>query len=384
MRSYYNGIDMTRKRLPAHVSQPMAFFTLKKPLQKTPPLVEEKELSVKVETLHRYVAQNNVQAANELLQHTPIDQLPFLLKEKSQVKTSAKGLSNHIVVRGTALSMALGFRAVKINENEEGMVEMLQRHLRRAMPGGEGELEIARQTLQQFPSRWQEEEKAQYSLDQSACMAFQKTVADSKSDEYPARRLKPAREVLRKHFEPNPEKVLETGYFGKTKLLAEIFRVSSEAFFDESYGGGYVSTDSYNRNAIFCNRCIGWLQRLEPEARKQEMAQGLHNPLKHAHKPNYALKYTLGEGNFVLTDSDKGIGFDSWVDVSHGAQFHGIARTQAHSITWWEQVQITKDLLKGCAEDLLELCRRQDAAIESYIESAEKVLRQSAAPGFKR
>lgn len=318
-----------------------------------------KEIIAKIKDLHWFVEKNHIEAADKLLQETPMHQLPLLLKMKSKVKTSAKGLTQHIIVRGTALRMALGFTAVGRDDKEEGMVEMLHRHMRRAMPNGEGEREIAKQTLEQFPDGWLEQEEKQYDRDLAAYKKYRKAISDSKSDEYPARRLLPAREEYRKHFEPSSESILETGKFGRTRLLSTMFQISSDEFFDDSPYG-------FNRDGINLNRCAGWLQRLEPENCKQEMAQGLRN--------SRALgKKSKKWAEILLPDALTGASSDSWVDAYHGVECYGIEQWIDHTFEY-----VSKRSLGELAAHFSEFYKSKDAKILSYVESARELLHKSA------
>lgn len=414
---------------------------------------DAQRILAKIKTLHQYVEENKVEEVDKLLIGTPADLLPVLLKTKSTVVTSAKGLNNHIVVRGTALGMALGAEAVgrdgcdlclmpphshsetttlkklalysddnplspfrylindkewtiergnneaqlnsehfdrlkdmfgkpelynqnlnldhpalnevqrdayaallKITEkrahtlfvNEEGMVEMLDRHIRRAMPNEEGEHEIAKQILEQFPEGWEQEEEKQFEKDQAALTNIRQAISDSKTNDDP--KLKAAFEEFRKHLEPESKKIIETGKYGRAILLLTALELGNDKYFYD-----------WRKDDLYYDQVVGWPQRLEPTNCKQDMAQGLHNTRDNGKKSNHSLKYTYGDGHFTLPDSSTGVGFDSWVDLYYGG-------ARAARIRW----------VGPPRAGFSKLCANKDRSISALIAAARQLLKRSA------
>lgn len=189
---------------------------------------------------------------------------------------------------------------------EEGMVELLQRHIRRALPGYEGEHEIARQTLEQFPEGWEEKEDKQFAADYEVLRTIRKALADSTSGEDP--KLEAALDAFRNYLEPEAKEILRTGTYGKERMLLAACEIGFDEFF-------------YNerKDEFWCEKIVGWLERLQQDNVKQDMAQGLRLKFYRGMKSNYSLKYTWSDKYFDLSGEPRsGIGYDSWACVVSG------------------------------------------------------------------
>jgi len=118
-------------------------------------------------------------------------------------------------LQGTALQIALGAEDVNLYANSgqllgEGMVEMLQRYLRK-LP--DGEAEIARQTLKQFPIGWEEQEEKEHAADLNALRRVRDAIkASSNNEEFQAAILE-----FKNHLAP--QEVITTGKHWNAKLL---------------------------------------------------------------------------------------------------------------------------------------------------------------------
>lgn len=191
--------------------------------------------------------------------------------------------------------------------NEEGMMELLHRHIRRALPGDEGEHEIARQTLEQLPEGYEEKEDKQF----TALRTIRKAIADSTSNEDP--KLEAAFDAFINHFEPEAKGILRTGTYGKERELLAALEIGDEEYFYD-----------YRKDDLWYNKVVSWLERLQQDNVKHDIAQGLRSKLDLGKKSNCSLKYSYGEGHFDLSGTPRsGIGFDSWVDLYWGRPVGG-------------------------------------------------------------
>lgn len=395
----------------------------------------------KIKRLHRYVLENNLEAADELLGATPEHLLPILLKTKSINTTSAKGVNNYVVVEGTALMMAIGAEAVgrdgcdlclvpshsqrentipkrlalysddnpdspfryvvegkewtiergngeeqlspdhfnklkamfknpflynknlnldslalneaqrdayaallKITEkrkqtlfvNEEGMMELLERHIRRALPGDEGEREIVQQRLAQLPDGWEEKEEKEYIVDREVLLTYRQAIKNSVSNEDPA--LIAALERYRNHFEPEEKGIKRTGRYGKTHLLSEALEIGDKEYFYD-----------WRKDKLYYDTGVGSLQTLAQDNIRQDMAQGLRQTHELGKKSKRSLEYTYGDGHFVPSGTPRsGVGFDSWVDCYWGAPGRVLGRASPFFEAMWKQKQrYFKNLCRG-------------------------------------
>ncbi len=177
---------------------------------------------------------------------------------------------------------------------QKGMVSLLQEHLKRALPGEAGEQEIAKQTLDQFPEKYAEEEKAQYEADFKVLKDTQKIMLDLFLP-WNDPKIMTALDEFRKYFEPKEGDVLRTGKYGKNKLFLAALKFSE---YENSFSRSDVLYGRAKDN-LWLNQAVGWLQRLAQDNVKQDMSQGLMHTRCYGKKSNHSLKYT-DEYNLVI------------------------------------------------------------------------------------
>jgi hypothetical protein len=233
--------------------------------------------------------------------------------------------------------------------NEEGMVEMLHRHIKRAMPD-KGEEEIAKQTFKQLPEGWEKEEEDRYQEDLATLKKFRQAIKESKTNDDPE--LKAARQKYRERLEPESKKILQTGIYGRARLLSTALEIGDKEYFYD-----------WRKDDLYYDQGVSWPQRLEPTNCKQDMAQGLYYTRDLGKKSNRSLKYTHGGGDFVLPDSDTGVGFDSWVDVYFGGWVGGSMGRGA--------------LGAGDSPAFSKLCTSKDRSISAYYAAARQLLKRN-------
>jgi hypothetical protein len=203
---------------------------------------------------------------------------------------------------------------------EESMLELLERHLKRALPCQEAELEVAKQTVKQFPEGYEEIEEKIAVSDIDALREIRAAIAASTSDQDPA--LVAALLVFKTYLEPDGNNVLTTGKYHKTALLRAALDLGDKQAFNDQ-----------RQNNFYYNQVIGWLQRLMQNNIKQDMAQGLSEITEEGQKSRNSLVYLVGfrDVGRVFTAEDKHIGIDSWLNVGGGMGEAGYDQESAAS-----------------------------------------------------
>ena len=194
--------------------------------------------------------------------------------------------------------------------NEEGMIEMLMRHLGE-MP--DGEEMIAKQIGERFSPEWeeQEEKRHQADLEQLRKVRDALTAVGTNKDrdgmKYSAALLE-----FKKHLAPKG--VITTEKHWNARLLAAAFEMGEKEWY----------RDEYRKNDRYYNEVIGFLNLLAPACRAMEQAQGLLY-LSRGEKFNRNLKYRFGHGSYFPISSAAGfqLGSSSWVDCYFGERTHG-------------------------------------------------------------
>jgi hypothetical protein len=199
--------------------------------------------------------------------------------------------------------------------NEDGMVEILQRHIRRALPNnGEGELEIAKQTCKQLTKEWHIEEEKRHAEDLKALHKVRQAISDSVSSA--DLELVAALQEYRSYLEPKG--IIKTGNHWNAKLYLAALKMGHDEFFKD-----------YRKDDLFYNQVVGYISRFAPKHVKQGMAQGFIGTILDGKKSNRSLEYNYVGGSFHLAASSNiGIGFDSWVDCCFGGPRYDVGG-------WW-------------------------------------------------
>ncbi len=167
-------------------------------------------------------------------------------------------------IAGTALQLALGAEDVKYHDDEECMVEMIDKYLKQ-LPNGE-EI-IAEQTAKQFPDGWQAEEEKRVARDLEKLNEVFDTIEKSANPADWKEAINGLRNYLA--FE-NKSNIIRTGKHFNHQLLVEVFDLYNQNY--GSFGGWF---DSAKNNAIW-HKVIGTIERYVPAATAQALCTALN------------------------------------------------------------------------------------------------------------
>lgn len=149
--------------------------------------------------------------------------------------------------------------------HDEGMVQMLQRYLRK-LPNGD-EMIVA-QTREQFPGNWEEIEKARAQRESDALNKVFTAIANSQIGETCEEAIKKFKTYLEQENKGND--VIKTGKHFNHQLLAEAFKLYEDNFDDF---GGWNS----RKNHLAWRKVIGGIQRWLPAATAMALTHAPYN-----------------------------------------------------------------------------------------------------------
>ncbi|HSW71713.1 MAG TPA: hypothetical protein VLH77_07075, partial [Gammaproteobacteria bacterium] len=184
--------------------------------------------------------------------------------------------------------------------NEEGMIEMLMRHLQK-LP--DGEKIIAEQTLKQFPEGWEEQEENRHQEDLEQLRIVRTALTAKGTSEDPdGSKYRAALLEFKKYLAPKG--VIREGKHWNARLLDAAFEMGHQEWYN----------DDQDKNDAFYNEIVGYLQTLAPANYAMAKAQGLHYLLQEGEKFNRDLEYRDREGSYFPLSSSPGfrLGVDSW------------------------------------------------------------------------
>lgn len=165
-------------------------------------------------------------------------------------------------IEGTALQLALGADDVKYHDNEECMVEMIYKYLKK-LPNGEAI--IAEQTAKQFPDGWQVKEEQRAMRDSDVLRAVINAIANSTD---PADWEK-AIHTLRSYLEfENKSNLFQTGKHFNHQLLVEALDL-----FNQNYDQ-FGKFNSAKNNTVW-RQVIGTIERYVPATTAQALCTGV-------------------------------------------------------------------------------------------------------------
>lgn len=233
---------------------------------------------------------------------------PALILEKGRV-TDYSGRT----IEGTALQMALGAEDVGIQENEECMVEMIERYLKK-LPNGEAI--ILEQQAAQFPKDYKAEEEKRNAEDIAALNKVIKVISAAKNDEKLEETCKDALEEFRKYLQSKTKEVITTGKHFNVQMLVEAFNLYDKNY--ESFGKDFAGDCWDSPKNILCwRKVIGYIQRYLPACYAQAFAQGLYYILDKKEPLRRSLEFRSDKGIFFFPIDPNlltGLGYDyaSW------------------------------------------------------------------------
>lgn len=223
-----------------------------------------------------------------------IKQNPFLLLEKGKV-IDYSGRK----IYGTALQMALGAEDVRHHEDEECMVEMIQKYLKNLQ---NGESIIAKQTKDQFPEGWQKLEKERAKRDSEALRKVIQAIANAGPNDNCEEALQIFREYLK------PKGIIKAGKHFNALLLLEAFELYNKNYTNFCGVGGY-------KNALFWSKVIGYIQRYCPSCYAQVFCQGIEKITFNKKKLKRKLNFHYSDDVFFPLDLNPlrlGYDFGGW------------------------------------------------------------------------
>lgn len=216
--------------------------------------------------LLEHVIKGEQQEADVILQERP-----GLIKELLTKKGRVTDYSGR-VIEGTALQLALGAEDVRYLENEECMVEMLQRYL---LTLEDGQAEIKKQYDAQFPAGFEKQEAERAVNDSLALQKVLNAILEAKpeNDSYAAceQACEPALIAFRQYLENQAKtNIIKSGKHFNVKLLVNAFILYEEYYVqlgDNSKGP---------KNMLFWRKVVGFIQRYLPACYAQVFCrQGL-------------------------------------------------------------------------------------------------------------
>ena len=234
--------------------------------------------------------------------------LRLLLLETGRVTA----YSGHII-EGTALQMALGARDFRIQNNEEGMVEMLDRYLK-TLP--DGEINIKDQVERQFPNGLLQDDNLEYV---PVLRAVVDKIKVSKKDEDCEKVLQIFRDFLKPKDVIKTKDIIKTGTHFNDSLLFSALRHYNDNF--NNFGGR-----NSRKNNLFWRKVIGYIQRFLPACYAQAMCQGLHFIISKDQKLTRSLNITIDSKNhysfFPLVSSGlaASLGYEYAIGFQYGAK----------------------------------------------------------------
>ncbi len=225
--------------------------------------------------------------------------------------------------KGTALQIALADKDFNLYDNNgnllgEGMVEMLQRHFKKLF---NGEAEMARQILEQFPPGWEEQEEIDHIKHLEALRKVRTAIAAASNDEEYSAAILEFQNALA------PQEGLKKGTQWDAKLLQAAFEMG----YEEYYG-------THPKDLLFYTKIIGYLQTLAPANFAMAQVQGLKNLLEDGESFKRNLKFLIRAEHYpeqyypFSSVVNFRIGFDAWVNCYRGRYMLYVGGMHAPSI----------------------------------------------------
>ncbi len=238
-----------------------------------------------------------------------------------------------------------------LSVNQEGMVELLKRHIRRAFPT-DGESIIATQTLEQFTEESEQREEKEYISDSKMLQQIKRAIknASSPQDE----KLITAFDEFIKHFEPKAGEILKVGRYGKNWILFDALQIGYNSYREFSPN----NNNNFDKTSLWFINVIGWLQRLVQDHIKQIMAQGFLSISMRNKKAIHSLIFQKGAGSFLLPDMPgTGVGFDSWINLHIGRSDKKIESVSNQEHYYFGSLckYLNEEVKKSCDEAKLKL-----------------------------
>ena len=210
-----------------------------------------------IQKLSQHIVYGEMDEAEKMIKANP----QLLLMQGSVIDYSGRA------IEGTPFQMALGAEDVAFQDDEIGMVEMIQQNLSML---DDGEKIIARQYRAQFPDDFEENEKIRQTNDLEALNKVFTAIKESKAEEAKqlAEDCRNALEEFREYLKP--KNVIKNGKHFNAEMLLRAFEL-----YDYNYYG-FGSYDSPKNNMLL-RQVVGYVQRFLPACYAQVFCQGLKN-----------------------------------------------------------------------------------------------------------
>jgi hypothetical protein len=312
---------------------------------------------VRLKQLLQHIVYGNLVEAEKIIKSNP---KLLLLRETVEDYSFGMDAENHRKIEGTAYQIALGAEDVRFHEKEVGMAEMIHGYLMKLL---EGRAEIEKQQAQQFPAEYaeQEKEKAQKDLaalnkiiaviegasqeDCRSASAVDKTIQDilggialdtpviynrvnlkkiikalSKADaendfeaaftelknylyqnaiiENPTFNFDILKAIYQFRNYLEPRDVIRTGKHFNVGLLAKAFKLYDEKY--NCFGEPFVNYWESDKNQLFWQKVIGYIQRFLPACYAQAFAQGVYSIVENGQKLNRSLEFCYHKNTFFF------------------------------------------------------------------------------------
>lgn len=184
---------------------------------------------------------------------------------------------------------------------EEGMREMLERHIRKCLPK-DGEQVIAKEWCKRLKEGWRERKAKKLEEELTVLRTVRKAIANSMMSA-------DCEEAIQKFIKfIAPKGIIEEGFQWNKELLDAAFEIGDKEYFEEG-----------RKDNLFYDRIIGSIQNIATDNAAMAQAQGLSPQQDEGEKLKRSLKFRHGDGSYFLRE------VDSWVDC-----YGGMARRGTH------------------------------------------------------
>jgi hypothetical protein len=187
---------------------------------------------------------------------------------------------------------------------EEGMREMLERHIRKCLPI-DGEQVIANEWCKRLKDGWQERKAEKLQKELTALKTVRKAIANSRTNADCEKAIQTFINLIA------PKGIIEEGFQWNKEVLDAAFELGYKEYFGES-----------RKDDLFYDRIIGSIQDTAPDNAAMAQAQGLSYQQDEGEKFKRSLKFRYGDGSYFVRGSD------SWVDCYYG---HWVGRRDVHA-----------------------------------------------------
>jgi hypothetical protein len=221
---------------------------------------------------------------------------------------------------------------------EEGMREMLERHIRKCLPI-DGEKVIANEWCKRLKDGWQERKAEKLQKELTALTMVWKAIANSRTNADCEKAIQTFINLIA------PKGIIEEGFQWNKELLDAAFELGYKEYFGDN-----------RKDDLFYDRIIGSIQDTAPDNAGMAQAQGLSYQQDEGEKFKRSLKFRYGDGSYF------GRASDSWVDCYLGAARAG-----------WRAVLASGGFSKLCASKNSSIAATYAAARQS-LEAAVLVL----------